>query len=177
MIKMDIYQFVSNEMLVPQQLLWHMLLQAGRDSIHTTQKIFNSCIGRNAINANRIYVGYTDVAYDRWKTKLHFMSTHTVGQHRHKNCGEGVILFGPKNCQTMCLFWGFEGKYFDFFLIICFQAGQEAFRSITRSYYRYVFFVSQAPFLTFLLQRSSWSSACLRHHAERHFQPLGEESI
>ena len=62
MIKMDIHQFVSNAMLVPQQLLWHMLLQAGRDSIHTTQKIFNSCIGRNAINANRIYVGYTDVA-------------------------------------------------------------------------------------------------------------------
>ena len=41
------------------------------------------------------------MAYDRWKTKLHFMSTHTDGQHRHKNCGEGVILFGPKNCQ----FW------------------------------------------------------------------------
>ena len=65
----------------------------------------------------------------------------------------------------------------NYFLIIGFQAGQEAFRSITRSYYRYVFFVSQAPFLTFLTQRSSWSSACLRHHAERHFQPLGEESI
>ena len=31
--------------------------------------------------------------------------------------------------------------------------------------------------MTFLTQRSSWSSACLRHHAERHFQPLGEESI
>ena len=94
-----------------------------------------------------------------------------------KSVERGSFCLDLKIAKPCVCFEALRENIWNYFLIICFQAGQEAFRSITRSYYRYVFFLNQAPFLTFLTQRSSWSSACLRHHAERHFQPLGEESI
>ena len=65
-----------------------------------------------------------------------------------KTVERGSFCLDLKIAKPCVCFEALRENILNYFLIICFQAGQEAFRSITRSYYRYVFF-KQGPILDF----------------------------
>ena len=85
------------------------------------------------------------VAYNRWKTKLDF--TQLVSTDI-KSVERGSFCLDLRIAKPCVCFEALRENILNYFLIIYFQAGQEAFRSITRSYYRYVFF-KQGPIFYF----------------------------
>ena len=77
------------------------------------------------------------MAYDRWTTKLDFTQLVNIDI---KTVESGSFCLDLKIAKPCVCFEALRENILNYFLIIGFQAGQEAFRSITRSYYRYVFF-------------------------------------